>query len=135
MKRRLRCTSRAHRCRHLGRDRRTGRHRKQNRRRPPELAHADVWTYEPPPTVPFAGYLTIDSALAALTSPLRALQRIARAACKLNFESDSQTLQFTLDPTHWFDQTNFAAFDVAPMDTSVYWVPAGVPFSSFGRTC
>jgi hypothetical protein len=81
-----------------------------------------TWTYEPLPTVSFGGWLTINQSLATINNPLPYLQRIAGAACNLNFASNSQTLVFSLDPTHWFDQIDFSPFVQTPLDTTTYSV-------------
>jgi hypothetical protein len=66
-------------------------------------------------TVPFAGWITLDASLTSTTEPLPYLQRIAGASVNLNFTSDRQSLSLQVDPTHWFDQTDFSVFpSIAP---------------------
>jgi hypothetical protein len=58
-------------------------------------------------TVPFQGRATIDSSLVTPQQPLAYLQRVAGAVTNLNLTSQPQRVVLRVDPTHWFDSTDF----------------------------
>ena len=60
-------------------------------------------------TVPFQGTLAVNTSLVTPTQPLADLQRIKGAGVDLHFRSAPATLELRVDPTHWFDQTDFSA--------------------------
>ena len=63
----------------------------------------------------FAGPIDIDTSLVTPQLPLQALQRVNGAAVNLSFSASSQTLVLRVDPTHWFDATDFSGLaDTAP---------------------
>jgi hypothetical protein len=59
-------------------------------------------------TVPFQGELVIDQSLVTPTEPLADLQRIRGASVDLTFTAAPQRLVLHIDPTHWFDQSDFS---------------------------
>jgi hypothetical protein len=59
-------------------------------------------------TVPFEGEVIVDQTLVTPTEPLADLQRIRGASVALTFTSAPQTLELRVDPTHWFDQSDFS---------------------------
>jgi hypothetical protein len=59
-------------------------------------------------TVGFQGEITVDQSLVTATEPLAALQRIQGAAVDLTFAAAPQALVLQVDPTHWFDQSDFS---------------------------
>jgi len=59
-------------------------------------------------TVPFEGQVIIDPSLVTPTEPLADLQRIRGAGVALTFTSAPETLELRVDPTHWFDQSDFS---------------------------
>ena len=59
-------------------------------------------------TVPFEGQVIVDQSLVTSTEPLADLQRIRGASVALAFSSAPQTLELRVDPTHWFDQSDFS---------------------------
>jgi hypothetical protein len=63
-------------------------------------------------TVPFEGEIIVDQSLVTPTEPLADLQRIRGAGVALMFTSAPQTLELRVDPTHWFDQSDFS--QIAP---------------------
>ena len=60
-------------------------------------------------SVPFSGAVIVDTELVTPTEPLADLQRIRGADVALAFTAAPQTLQLRIDPTHWFDQSDFSA--------------------------
>ncbi len=58
-------------------------------------------------TVPFEGQIVIDQTLVTPTEPLADLQRIRGASVDLTF-TEAQQLVLHVDPTHWFDQSDFS---------------------------
>ncbi len=66
-------------------------------------------------SVPFAGLAIVDQSLATSTQPLAALQRIAGAAVDLQVTGGAQNLTMRIDPTHWFDQTDFGSLAATPV--------------------
>jgi hypothetical protein len=60
-------------------------------------------------TVPFAGAIAVNQSLVTPTEPLADLERIRGAAVDLDFAAAPQTLELRIDPTHWFDQSDFSA--------------------------
>ena len=72
-------------------------------------------------TVPFAGFVTIDSSLATPRVPLQLLQRVSGASIDLTFTSSEQQLVMRVDPTHWFDRVQFEQLlSGSPSDAGVY---------------
>ena len=72
-------------------------------------------------TVPFAGFVQIDSSLATPQVPLQVLQRVSGASVDLTFVSSEQQLMMRVDPTHWFDRTDFGQLlSGQPSDAGVY---------------
>ncbi|HUJ57693.1 MAG TPA: hypothetical protein VLX92_04360 [Kofleriaceae bacterium] len=59
-------------------------------------------------TVPFQGEVVIDQSLVTPTEPLADLQRIRGASVDLTFTAAPQQLVLQVDPTHWFDQSDFS---------------------------
>ena len=59
-------------------------------------------------SVPFHGEVVIDQSLVTPTEPLADLQRIRGASVDLTFTAAPQTLELRVDPTHWFDQSDFS---------------------------
>jgi hypothetical protein len=59
-------------------------------------------------TVPFQGQVVIDQSLVTATEPLADLQRIRGASVALTFTAAPQLLELRVDPTHWFDQSDFS---------------------------
>jgi hypothetical protein len=59
-------------------------------------------------TVAFAGQVVVDQSLVTPTEPLADLQRIRGAAVALTFTPAPATLVLHVDPTHWFDQSDFS---------------------------
>ena len=59
-------------------------------------------------TVPFQGLVAVDPSLVTTTEPLADLQRIRGASVDLTFTPAPQQLQLRIDPTHWFDQSDFS---------------------------
>ena len=59
-------------------------------------------------TVPFQGQVVVDNSLVTPTEPLADLERIRGAAVALAFTPAPATLELHVDPTHWFDQSNFS---------------------------
>jgi hypothetical protein len=59
-------------------------------------------------TVPFEGQVIVDQTLVTTTEPLADLQRIRGAGVALTFSSAPQQLELRVDPTHWFDQSEFS---------------------------
>jgi hypothetical protein len=59
-------------------------------------------------TVPFEGHVVVDQSLVTTTEPLADLQRIRGAGVDLTFTSAPQQLELRVDPTHWFDQSEFS---------------------------
>jgi hypothetical protein len=62
--------------------------------------------------VPFEGQVVVDPSLVTSTEPLADLQRIRGAVVALTFTSAPATLALHVDPTHWFDQSDFS--QIAP---------------------
>jgi hypothetical protein len=58
--------------------------------------------------VPFEGQVVVDQSLVTPTEPLADLQRIRGADVALTFTSAPATLVLHVDPTHWFDQSDFS---------------------------
>lgn len=58
--------------------------------------------------VPFHGEVIVDQTLVTSTEPLADLQRIRGADVALTFTAAPQTLALRVDPTHWFDQSDFS---------------------------
>jgi hypothetical protein len=59
-------------------------------------------------SVPFAGQVVVDQTLVTPTEPLADLQRIRGASVALMFTDAAQQLELRIDPTHWFDQSDFS---------------------------
>ncbi len=59
-------------------------------------------------TVPFQGQIVIDQSLVTATEPLADLQRVRGASVDLAFTAAPQQLELRVDPTHWFDQSDFS---------------------------
>jgi hypothetical protein len=59
-------------------------------------------------TIGFQGSVAVDSSLVTPTMPLAALQRIQGASVNVEFVATPQTLVLRVDPTHWFDQSDFS---------------------------
>jgi hypothetical protein len=59
-------------------------------------------------TVAFEGQVIVDQSLVTSTEPLADLQRIRGASVALSFSAAPQTLELRVDPTHWFDQSDFS---------------------------
>ncbi len=59
-------------------------------------------------TVAFEGQIIVDQSLVTSTEPLADLQRIRGAGVALTFTAAPDTLELRVDPTHWFDQSNFS---------------------------
>jgi hypothetical protein len=60
-------------------------------------------------TVPFAGFVTIDLSQASPQRPPEALQRVIGSfAPALTFTTEPQQLALRVDPTPWFDTTEFS---------------------------
>ena len=59
-------------------------------------------------TVPFQGALAVNTSLVTPTEPLADLERIKGAGVELSFGSAARTLELQIDPTHWFDQSDFS---------------------------
>jgi hypothetical protein len=73
-------------------------------------------------TVPFAGFVRIDATLATPQTPLEALQRVNGASVDLTFTSSEQQLTMRVDPTHWFDRTDFSLLLAGtPVDGVYTW--------------
>jgi hypothetical protein len=58
--------------------------------------------------VPFEGQVVVDQSLVTSTEPLADLQRIRGADVALTFTSSPATLVLHVDPTRWFDQSDFS---------------------------
>jgi hypothetical protein len=71
-------------------------------------------------TIPFAGFVRIDASLATPQIPLQALQRVNGASVDLNFSSSEQQLTMRVDPTHWFDRTDFSVLLGSSPDGGTY---------------
>jgi len=72
-------------------------------------------------TVLFAGFVQIDSSLATPQVPLQVLQRVSGASVDLTFVSSEQQLIMRVNPTHWFDRTDFGQLlSGEPSDAGVY---------------
>lgn len=65
-------------------------------------------------TVPFQGQIVIDQSLVTPTEPLADLQRIRGASVDLAFTAAPQQLELHVDPTHWFDQSDFSQIASGP---------------------
>ncbi len=65
-------------------------------------------------TVPFQGQIVIDQTLVTTTEPLADLQRIRGASVDLAFTAAPQQLELHVDPTHWFDQSDFSQIANGP---------------------
>jgi hypothetical protein len=73
-------------------------------------------------SVPFSGFVLIDASLATPQVPLQALQRVNGASADLTFTSSEQQLTMRVDPTHWFDRTDFSLLLAgAPVDGVYTW--------------
>jgi hypothetical protein len=60
-------------------------------------------------TVPFAGFVTIDISQASPQKPVAALQRIIGSFTpSLTFTATPQQLSLRVDPSPWFDTTDFS---------------------------
>jgi|HubBroStandDraft_6_1064221.scaffolds.fasta_scaffold152031_2 hypothetical protein len=59
-------------------------------------------------TVAFEGQIVVDQSLVTSTEPLADLQRIRGAGVALTFTAAAETLELRVDPTHWFDQSDFS---------------------------
>ena len=59
-------------------------------------------------SIAFAGQIVIDQSLVTPTEPLADLQRIRGAGVALVFTDAPQALELRIDPTHWFDQSEFS---------------------------
>ncbi|HTR52796.1 MAG TPA: hypothetical protein VMJ10_18910 [Kofleriaceae bacterium] len=59
-------------------------------------------------TVPFQGQIVVDNTLVTTTEPLADLQRIKGAGVDLTFTAAPSELDLRVDPSHWFDQTDFS---------------------------
>jgi hypothetical protein len=66
-------------------------------------------------TVAFDGQVIVDQSLVTSTEPLADLERIRGAGVALTFTAAPETLELRVDPTHWFDQSNFS--EIAPSGT------------------
>lgn len=71
-------------------------------------------------TSPFNGPIAIDAALVTPQRPLAALQRVPGASVNLTFIPSPQVLELRVDPTHWFDQVDFAPLLQQPAANGVY---------------
>jgi len=74
-------------------------------------------------TIPFAGRATIDSSLVTPQQPLAYLQRVAGAVTDLTLTSQPQRVILRVDPTHWFDSTDFDT--LLPVDGGTAVPPYG----------
>ena len=76
-----------------------------------------------PTTIPFAGTIAVDQSLVTTTEPLADLERIKGAGVDLTFTATPQTLQLRIDPTHWFDQSDFSELGdgISPPDAGYSW--------------
>jgi hypothetical protein len=66
-------------------------------------------------TVPFAGRIQITSALVTAITPIDLLSSVPGALTNLTFTKTSGPLQLRVDPTRWFDQTNFCSLVTTPV--------------------
>ncbi|HEX4454162.1 MAG TPA: hypothetical protein VH143_25035 [Kofleriaceae bacterium] len=64
-------------------------------------------------TVAFEGEVIVDPSLVTSTEPLADLQRIRGASVALSFTAAPETLELRVDPTHWFDQSDFSQIAAA----------------------
>jgi hypothetical protein len=74
----------------------------------PGFAYAEGTATKGATVVPFQGQVVIDNSLVTATEPLADLQRIRGAGVALTFTSAPATLVLHVDPTHWFDQSDFS---------------------------
>jgi hypothetical protein len=58
-------------------------------------------------TISFSGPIAIDTNLVTPQTPLIALERVRGAVVALDFTAAPQAIELRVDPTHWFDQTDF----------------------------
>jgi hypothetical protein len=58
-------------------------------------------------TVAFTGQIAVNQSLVTATEPLADLERIKGAAVDIEFPAAPRTLVLRVDPTHWFDQSQF----------------------------
>ena len=74
-------------------------------------------------TIPFAGSIAVNQSLVTTTEPLADLERIKGAGVDLTFTATPQTLQLRIDPTHWFDQSDFSELGdgIAPPAGGYIW--------------
>jgi hypothetical protein len=59
-------------------------------------------------TIVFSGPIAIDTNLVTPAKPLLDLQRVKGAVVDLTFTAAPQAIELRVDPTLWFDQTDFA---------------------------
>jgi hypothetical protein len=74
----------------------------------PGFAYASGTAVMGEATVPFEGQVVVDQSLVTPTEPLADLQRIRGADVALTFTPAAATLVLHVDPTHWFDQSDFS---------------------------
>ena len=74
----------------------------------PGFAYASGTAVMGEATVPFEGQIVVDQSLVTPTEPLADLQRIRGADVALTFTPAAATLVLHVDPTHWFDQSDFS---------------------------
>jgi hypothetical protein len=74
----------------------------------PGFAYASGTAVMGTTTVPFEGQVAVDQSLVTPTEPLADLQRIRGADVALTFTPAPATLVLHVDPTHWFDQSDFS---------------------------
>lgn len=80
-------------------------------------------------TIPFAGLAVIDGSLLTSTTFINDLARVRGAVCNLNLSNSTDVVALRVDPTHWFDQTDFCSLVPASDGGLCNPVDAGVPFS------
>ncbi len=68
--------------------------------------------------VPFRGWIVIDANLASVDDPLPWIQRVNGALCDLSFTTDGGLLTLQVDPTTWFDGSDFSTLLPADAGTA-----------------
>jgi len=68
--------------------------------------------------VPFRGSIIINESLVTATNSLAALQRVNGAAVQLDFTAAQQQLTLRVDPTEWFESTDFSSLAAHASGTS-----------------
>ncbi|HEY3807259.1 MAG TPA: hypothetical protein VGL61_31880 [Kofleriaceae bacterium] len=74
----------------------------------PGFAYVEGTAVKGTVVVPFQGQVVIDQSLVTPSDSLPDLQRIRGADVELAFTSAPQRLELHVDPTHWFDQSEFS---------------------------